>query len=531
MVTNSDSPAVISTAVTVGDAAVSAPRLTTGARYVGGIVALALAYYAAGQASLALQYTGPVSAIWLPAGVAAAALYRAGLRYWPAAVIGDIALAGSQPVGTSLGITAGNVIEVIVIAVLMGRLIGPRAALDRLDHVSGVLVAIAAGASISATVAAVSMRSGGILTVGDAPAFWRSWWLADASGSLVVIPLALAWMRPRSPAWRGRGVWEGIAMMATVVALSIVALTRELELQYMVFPALIWAALRFGPEGATLAVTTAAVLTVSITAGEEGAFTEQPITDSALNTQLYIAVAAITTLCLAAIVAEWRRGAEALAEAKRHEGRQAANERQRIARDLHDSVSQSLFSTGLHVRSAERALLAEGVDPGGPLAKELGRVKQTTAAALAEMRALVFELRPGALAEDGLVVALEKHASAVSAREELPIAVDGPHERLPVAPEAEEQLYRLTQEALANVVKHASASAATITVIAADEIVEIAISDDGRGFDPDAGLGEGFGLRSMRARVAELGGGLEVASSPLRGTIVRARVPARLRPR
>jgi signal transduction histidine kinase len=142
------------------------------------------------------------------------------------------------------------------------------------------------------------------------------------------------------------------------------------------------------------------------------------------------------------------------------------------------------------------------------------------------MHALVFELRPGALAEDGLVVALEKHASAVSAREELPIVVDGPQERLPVSPGSEEQLYRVTQEALANVVKHAGASGARIAVIAVDGVVEVAISDNGRGFDPDARLGEGFGLRSMRARVAELGGDLEIASSPLRGTLVRATVPA-----
>jgi signal transduction histidine kinase len=164
-------------------------------------------------------------------------------------------------------------------------------------------------------------------------------------------------------------------MMATVVVLSVSALSRTMEVTYMVFPALIWAALRFGPQGATLAVATTAGLTVFITAHEAGAFMEQPITNSALSTQLYIAVAAITTLCLAAIVAERRQGVEALAEAKRREGQRAADERQRIARDLHDSVSQSLFSTALHVRSAERALADEGVDPAGRLAKELGSVR------------------------------------------------------------------------------------------------------------------------------------------------------------
>ena len=92
-------------------------------------------------------------------------------------------------------------------------------------------------------------------------------------------------------------------------------------------------------------------------------------------------------------------------------------------------------------------------------ARELEEVETLSRSALAEMRALIFELRPGGLAEEGLVAGLTKHAAAVSAREALTIAVEGPSERLPLSPDCEEHLYRIGQEALANVTKHAQAAA------------------------------------------------------------------------
>ena len=142
------------------------------------------------------------------------------------------------------------------------------------------------------------------------------------------------------------------------------------------------------------------------------------------------------------------------------------------------------------------------------------------------MRALIFELQPGALAEEGLVAALSKQASALSAREGLLIEVDGPGEHLPIGAEVEEQLYRVGQEALANVVKHARASRATVRIATTGDTVSIVVSDDGRGFDPAAVGPEHFGLRSMRGRVADLGGQLEITSIPGRGTSLRVEVPA-----
>ena len=498
-----------------------------------GVLLVAAGYYLAAQGGEAFLLTGGVGAFWPATGVGIAVLYLGGLRWWPGILLGDLVgtlvdLPGArQPLEVALADTAGHMARAIVAVLILQRLVGRRAAMDRLEQVGAVFVAVAIGESLAATAAILARWAAGVLAVSEMAEFWRSWWLGGVAGGLVVVPLALAWAHAPASVWRGRGAGEGVLMLATVAGLSVIALSAAQPLTYMVFPPFIWAALRFGPQGATLAVAVAAMVAVLATSHAQGFFVELSPTDSALNLQLYITFAALTTFCLAAIVSERRRAALELAESQRREGERAALERQRIARDLHDSVSQSLFSTTLHVRTAQRALELEELDPIGRVGEELSEIGQLTRGTLAEMRALIFELRPGALAEEGLVAALTKQASALSAREGLVIDVDGPGERLPLEPEVEEQLYRLGQEALANVVKHARANSATVRIAAENDLVLVEVSDDGCGFDPAAVGREHFGLRSMRGRVADLGGRLEVTSAPGRGTVLRVEVPAR----
>jgi signal transduction histidine kinase len=502
-------------------------------RYVAALLLIAGGYYVVAQSGEAFLLTGGVGAFWPATGVGIAVLYLGGLRWWPGVLLGDLVgtlvdLPGDrQPLVIALADTAGHLARAVVAVVILQRLVGRRAAMDRLAQVGAVLVAVAVGEALAATVAILVRWVGGVLEVSEMGVFWWSWWLGGLAGGLVVVPLALAWAHARASVWRGRGAGEWALMLAAVAGLSVIALSADQPLTYMVFPAFIWAALRFGPQGATLAVGVAAVIAVLATSRARGAFVEHSPTGSALNLQLYITFAALTTFCLAAIVSERRRAGLELAESQRREGERAALERQRIARDLHDSVSQSLFSTTLHVRTAQHALAREGLDSTGTVGQELSEIGQLTRGALAEMRALIFELRPGALAEEGLVASLTKQASSLSAREGLVIEVHGPGERLPLGPEVEEQLYRLGQEALANVVKHARARSATVRIAVRDDAVSIEVSDDGRGFDPAAVGREHFGLRSMRGRVADLGGRLEVMSAPGRGTVLRVEVPAR----
>jgi PAS domain S-box-containing protein len=208
----------------------------------------------------------------------------------------------------------------------------------------------------------------------------------------------------------------------------------------------------------------------------------------------------------------------------------ALEERHRIARDLHDSVSQSLFSLTLHARTAELALARSGLDTDSDLGRPLQQVSELTRGALAEMRALIFELRPGALAEEGLGAALAKHSAALTAREGLEISLQVPDEPLPLSVEQEEHLYRLAQEALHNTVKHAQADHAWVELLAGDGEVVLTVRDDGVGFDPAQPHPGHLGLETMRDRASRIGAELTLESAPGEGTEVRVRVP-RLRRR
>jgi signal transduction histidine kinase len=201
-------------------------------------------------------------------------------------------------------------------------------------------------------------------------------------------------------------------------------------------------------------------------------------------------------------------------------------ERHRLSRELHDSVSQALFAMTLHARTAQRQLAAAGLAADHPAAAQVGQLHALTQAALAEMRALIFEVRPGALAEEGLAQALTRQAAAISAREQLPITVDAPSERLPLAVSVEEHLYRLALEAITNAVKHARPSriGVVLRLTTAGEL-EVVITDDGTGFDTSARHPGHLGMTSMNDRAQAAGGRLEITSSPGAGTTVRTSVP------
>jgi PAS domain S-box-containing protein len=199
-------------------------------------------------------------------------------------------------------------------------------------------------------------------------------------------------------------------------------------------------------------------------------------------------------------------------------------ERARLARELHDSVTQALFSMTLHTRAAQMLLAQRQAEPDRALAETVDRLAGLTQGALAEMRALIFELRPGALREEGLTAALQKHAAAVSAREDLAIDVRAPDERLTLPEAVETHLFRLTQEAIHNAVKHASATRVVIRAGPVDGepgALLLEIEDDGVGFDTTLPRPGHMGLRTMRERVRQIGGRFEIVSGAGHGTAVR----------
>jgi signal transduction histidine kinase len=144
------------------------------------------------------------------------------------------------------------------------------------------------------------------------------------------------------------------------------------------------------------------------------------------------------------------------------------------------------------------------------------------------MRALIFELRPGNLEEHGLIQALRTHSASLSGRIGLPVVVEGElADRLPI--ETEEALYRIAQEALHNVVKHAGAREVRVEVGHRPDGVGLRVIDDGRGFVPDDVPDGYLGLAGMRARAERLGGRLTVTAAPGQGTTIEVVVPAAAR--
>jgi PAS domain S-box-containing protein len=197
-------------------------------------------------------------------------------------------------------------------------------------------------------------------------------------------------------------------------------------------------------------------------------------------------------------------------------------ERTHLARQLHDSVTQALFAMTLVSRSIELLL---DRDEAAAMVK-LGELRELQREALAEMRSLIFELRPGSIEHDGLEQALRTHATAVESRIGLPIRVDAElADRLPL--EIEETFYRIAQEALHNAVRHARASAATVSVVRDGPTVRLTVSDDGIGFDPGEVPERHVSVAGIRGRAERLGGLVRLAAAPGRGTTVTVEVPLR----
>jgi PAS domain S-box-containing protein len=203
----------------------------------------------------------------------------------------------------------------------------------------------------------------------------------------------------------------------------------------------------------------------------------------------------------------------------------ASVERSRLARELHDSVSQALFSMTMHVRAAQLAMARAEVDQASPLGRSVAQLAELARGALAEMRVLIFELRPGALAEEGLVAALRKQGEALTAREPVTITVEGPAEGLGLAAGIEQHLYRIISEALHNIAKHARAVQAAVRVTTDAGILRLTVSDDGIGFDPETGYAGHLGLSTMAERAAAIGAGLTIDSAPGAGTAVTLSLP------
>ena len=507
--------------VGVGRVAVPRPgallrRYRLGPAYLRELALLAAAYYAAAHLGYAFNFSGPVAAIvWLPVGVGVAGLYLGGMRLWPAVVLGDLLVNNysALPLGTALVQSVGNLAEVLIAAGVLQSLAGRSRPLATLRGVGALLVAIAAGTVVSATVGSLASWAGDVISAHSLPYVWRTWWLGDASGALIVVPLAISWAGPWDRRWgRERAVEAGLIMLA-VVGFSILAFTRTGAIGVLVFPPVIWAALRLGPRGATLAIALTAGMAIWGTAHNHGPFAVGAIDSRLLETQLFIAIVSISGLSIAALVSEREQLADDLHASRARVVAASDDVRRRIERELHDGAQQRLVVLGAHL--TEAAELARGED--SHTADVLDAAQSDLLKAIDELRELARGIHPTLLRQFGLAKAI----AAVATQSTIPVELIGlPKTRLDDTTEA--TAYYVIVEAITNAQKHSRASRIEVYGAMGTCKLRLQIIDDGVGGAVEL---DGSGLQGLSDRVAASQGKFRVDSPPGAGTCVTAYLP------
>ena len=279
--------------------------------YAAQLALVAAAYYGSAKLGLSLAFeSGSVTAVWPPTGIALAAVVLWGNRMWPGVALGAF-LANSWtgvPLYGVLGITLGNTLEALVGAFLLRRVAGFEPSLER---VRDVLALVAFGAilstAISATIGVLSLLVSDQIAGDQFGSVWRTWWLGDLGGDLIVAPAlfvaATHWPFRRAPG----GALEAAVLAVVVVGVGLLIFSTDTPRTYLIYPPLVWAALRFWQPGAVAASLVVGGIAIAFTEANTGPFAGDSPDDRLLLAQTFVGVASITTLVLAAVITERRR--------------------------------------------------------------------------------------------------------------------------------------------------------------------------------------------------------------------------------
>jgi signal transduction histidine kinase len=508
---------------------------------------LALAYYLGARVGFAFQAPGtPQSVMWLPNSLLLAALLITPQRQWPmylaAAFPAQLLVAweSAAPIDTMSLLYLTNCLDAVLGASVVRLVTRGR---WKLDGLRSLLVFFACGAL--AGPALISFLDAAI-TVGTG--WGTDYWFAFATRlrantltNVILVPsivLALAGIAGERRVTARRRYAESFVLLAGLLAISAVVFSRplpgRLAVVYLPIPFLLWAAVRLGP-----AATGGGLLIVAFVSSWNavrgiGGFAGQDPVQTIISLQFFLLCVSIPLLSLAMVVEERESESQQLLASRDETRRIVARvqdlagrllsaqeeERNRIARDLHDGVGQYIAELALTVSAVKRipAVRAAGVDV------EFKRLYDQTSDLFESVRALSHQLHPSVLRHAGLLAAMTALCDGFRRQHEIEVQFE-PHRIEPIPDDVALCVYRIAQEALRNIGDHAEARLVRVILGRTVEELSLSVADDGRGFDVEAGRNRsGLGLVSMEERVRLVHGRLDIVSGT-HGSSITVHIP------
>jgi signal transduction histidine kinase len=535
-------------------------------------LSVAAAYFIGAKIGFALTFQPhPVSTLWPPNAILFAALILSKPRSWwflllaafPAHVL--VQLNADIPASMILCWFVSNCTEALFSASLLRYLTKSELRFDNTQHVSIFILVSLLGPFLSSFLDAAFVM---LNHFGDSPywAVFRLRFFSNVLACLTLVPLIVIWGRGGFPSFR-RTFWKGLevgALGAGLLSVGLISLrvrsagqqTRP-ALLYLPLPLLLWAAIRFGPRGTSAALVIVSIFEIWGAIHGFGPFATQSAEMNALSVQMFLILASLPLMFLAALIKERERAQELAVQKEQrlelaldsaHQASRALSEsqeklhqshnqirkllgrlidvqeaeRRRISRELHDDLNQKIATLSINISKLKRNVPM----PDGPLISELDHLRETASGLTNEVRRLSHQLHPAVLEHLGLVKAIESYIASFAEEEQIDVRFSAElhDERIPF--QTSICLYRIAVEALRNVARHSGARSAVVSLKRNSDGVELCVSDSGSGFDVEKFRQDGgLGLISIEERLRLLQGGCEIFSTPGRGTMLVAKVP------
>ena len=486
-------------------------------------------------AAFYLAYSASTARLWLPDAVLLVALlFTRPKRWWLFLLIPLIVrYAATKAPGLPFWLIPANYLNDILKALVGASILrwlysGP----PKLGTITGLLQFFLVAVILTPALSAFGGAATGWSLGREFWQAWQIWFLGDALANLILAPMLIFWLVDGIPDVRSAPKWrvvEGILLYGALIFLGYSAtrggaaeLGSSPLMINLTFPLLLYAAVRFGPQGVSTAFFAVTAFVIWNTKQGRGPFAAGAADMDIVWIQLVFYVVSIPLLGIAVLLRESARNEKAARDnhrkAQELSGRLIhlqEEERQRIASELHDSLGQQLTL----IQICATSCVNDVANPKN-LVEQLYEITATASAASKEVRKIAHNLRPFELDRLGVTRSIELVVDKFATSSSIDITADLDLVDKLLPPEAETGLYRIVQEALNNLVKHSKATEASVTITHTSGGLEVVIEDNGVGMDLSTiqAAGSGFGLSGIAERVRLIGGKLRINSSPGKGT-------------